>query len=349
MNHNFFSVNNFPIKADRKSYSLFKNWIDVSLTENLNKYYVNGHSKFLNKVSIKIVQDIDKCKYLWNKFSKRERLYDLWEFRYAFHKAYNFKPYFIVLKSGNEIVGILPLDYNIKKDVYWWFGGDWQEDNSFFTTNDIYTPLLLFFAPKKLELFAIRNLPRSLNAYQRNIVNCDSQYKLDLIQKFTLGNYLDGLKKKKRYNLKRDIDRILKLNPKIVINNKSDYKQMNTILMKRFHSKGELPDFESDPEISDAFANVIKNNAPYKIRYFSIYIDGRCVATDIVAIYKGVYYALKGAYDVGDYSGIGNYIFVKEIEDAIKLGMKEINFLQTDYGWKHKWFQEVPLYQYKTV
>jgi len=38
-----------------------------------------------------------------------------------------------------------------------------------------------------------------------------------------------------------------------------------------------------------------------------------------------------------------------EIDDAISLGMKKIDFLQNNYQWKNRWFQPVPLYKFRKL
>jgi len=36
-----------------------------------------------------------------------------------------------------------------------------------------------------------------------------------------------------------------------------------------------------------------------------------------------------------------------EIDDAISLGMKKIDFLQNNYEWKERWFEAVPLFKFR--
>jgi len=58
---------------------------------------------------VEIVSDIERCKTLWQEFSPQKNLFDTWEFRYAFYKGYEFKPYFLLLKNENENLSLLPL------------------------------------------------------------------------------------------------------------------------------------------------------------------------------------------------------------------------------------------------
>jgi len=50
---------------------------------------------------------------------------------------------------------------------------------------------------------------------------------------------------------------------------------------------------------------------------------------------------------VAEFSGIGNFINLLEIDDAIKLGMQKIDFLQNNYQWKSRWFESQPLFKFQ--
>ena len=54
---------------------------------------------FLVERGVKVITDINQCLDLWEKFSLKKTLFDTWEFRYAFYKGYNYKPYFILLSQ----------------------------------------------------------------------------------------------------------------------------------------------------------------------------------------------------------------------------------------------------------
>jgi len=42
-----------------------------------------------------------------------------------------------------------------------------------------------------------------------------------------------------------------------------------------------------------------------------------------------------------------HYMNLFEIDDAISLGMKKIDFLQNNYEWKERWFEAVPLFKFR--
>ena len=94
-----------------------------------NKYfYENGLAKFIRRLKLKVHSDIEECYLLWEKFSPKKSLFDLWDFRLAWHQGYNYKPYFYTLYDGKEQLGVLPLYYSKGCRRYEWFGTNWMED-----------------------------------------------------------------------------------------------------------------------------------------------------------------------------------------------------------------------------
>ncbi len=318
--------------------------------DDINRHYSNGRSKLVRDTSLHVIQNINECKKLWKTFSPNKVLFDDWDFRYQFHKAYKYTPYFISLMKNNRPTALLPLDYDSVNHRYQWFGGEWQEENTFFSDNDEIIPFLLALAPRPLFLYAIdEKSTLSIN----NMIKfdyCDPKYivKLDGYKSDT--NFLSQLKKKKRYNLKRDIAYIEGFGPQVIIDKRNDFQMINQLVTSRFHSKSELADYEKDPPVSKAFNNIFNtSNTQFQTRLFSIYINGVCEASDMNIIYNETYYTPRGGNHVKKYPGIGNYMFYKEIADALSLGLKTIDFHQMDYGWKHKWFEELRLYKYTAI
>jgi hypothetical protein len=76
-------------------------------------------------------------------------------------------------------------------------------------------------------------------------------------------------------------------------------------------------------------------------------INGKDAGVDLICILNKTYFATKCGYNISEFSGIGNFINLYEIDDAIKLGMEKIDFLQNNYQWKNKYFPAVPLYKFE--
>jgi len=313
----------------------------------------NLGSLFILKHRIKIVSDIKECEKLWREFSPNLTLFDTWEFRLAFYEAYKYKPYFLVLKKEEENLALLPLwyednnfyDKSIKR--YTWFGSDWQEENKFFAKSIDLIPVLLSLAPAPLYLNAISKDEIEKLKGKIEFKEDEPKYILNLKEFKNHEDYLMTLKKNTRRNLRKDRNRILKQKPEIVIDNFSDLEVLIKLAKKRFGEKGEDVDWD-DPRRVETFKNVIKfSGKSYKVRMIKVMVGGKEAGVDLICIFNKTYFAVKCGYNISEFSGIGNFFNLYEIDDAIKLGLEKIDFLQNNYQWKNKYFPPVPLYQYQ--
>ena len=294
------------------------------------KKLFNGSSKDL---VFRVETDLSQCQLLWEEFSPNESLFDLWDFRLAFWRGYQYRPYFITLSFQGEVISVLPLWFDKEDDQYTWFGGSWHDENIFFTKSVKTIPLLLKLIPGKARLFCIRD--------QESFLEPDEEkYVLDLKNFSSLDDFWGILKKKKRYNLKRDWKKIQALKPEIVINDFSHLETLFKLNIKRFDGM-ILADNKStflSKEKQKTFREIINLAKDYQVRMISTKIDNKIVAVDLVALYKRTYYCLAGGCDVGNYSGLGSFANLQLIKDAIELeNIDWIDFLQGDVNWKASW------------
>ena len=307
----------------------------------------NSYSSLLKTLQIEIISDISSCSALWERFSPQKSLFDVWEFRLAFYKAYKYKPYFLLLKNRSEELALLPLWYEDDKMRYRWFGGDWQEEVRFLSKHLKYIPILLSLAPSPLLLNAIAE--DSIRPLERKIrfEEDDPKFVLALREFRNHEDYLTTIRKKTRQNLRRNKRRIEKQNPRMVINDFSNFEYLVRLSKERFQQKREETDWE-DLRRVEAFRKVIGlAGKSYKIRMISVLIGKQIAGVDLIALFKGCYYTLRCGYNVRDFPGIGSFFNLLEIDDAIRLGMKKIDFLQDSYEWKDIFFQRIPLFKYE--
>lgn len=315
----------------------------------------NGYINLSRKLNLKIFSKMDEIQTLWEAFSPNESVFDLWEVRQAFWEGYKFDPYFITLYKNKTLLGVLPLwfntddkktdcetsTYDTQKNV--WFGSSWPEDNVFFVKDVELIPLFLIIAPKPLELACIR--PKKEYKFLEEFPGLreeeEQKFFLDISHTSTLENFLSHLKKKKRYNLKRDRKKILQFKPQTVINNKEHMEELFRLSIKRFQE--QFPDeplehsaFE-DQRRKNVFRQLMENAGKYQYRLISTVINGKIEAVEFGLVYNQTYYALNAGADISGYSGIGVYSNLLVLEDAIKLGCKKIDFLEGDNNWKASW------------
>lgn len=301
-------------------------------------FYENGLSKIIPRLKLKVHSDIEQCFYLWDKFSKKESLFDLWDFRYSWLEGYHCPLYFYTLYEKKNPLAVLPLWYDSFKKRFEWYGSNWMEDNYFFVEDEEFVNLLLKVIPGALQLNSLEKAPKNLLT---NIdVICDDDKFIKKLDKFkTIDDYLATLEKKHRYNLKKDYQNILNLGARVEVSESNDVKEFDNIIsisINRF-SKDEESDLIIDERV-EAYKSVIKNSGLYKTKFIKVYIQNYLAACDLIITHKDRYYGFKGANDVERFPGIGNFLVYFEFEDAIKNNYNLVDCLQIDYGWKHKYF-----------
>jgi len=324
--------------------------LEYLYTDFFNSSLLQPSSEQLNLLKIKekniyvrIETDLETCHQLFEEFSPKKTLFELWGFRYAFYLGYKHQPIFLIFEKEKQPVGLLPLWYEKDKDELRWFGSWWQEGNRFWFKDRSLIPLACSLFPTKILLNALDISPKI--AQKLGFLNDDPKYFLDLTQYSSINNFLLKFPKKKRYNLRRDQKIISAKNPQTFINRFEDIEHLFRLSIKRF--KGKDGSAFISTERKETFRQIIKQAQEYEARMISTEINGKVVGVDLVAFYKGVYYALNGAYDLEKHPGLGNYSNLLLIEDALKLGAKTIDFLEVSYGWKEDWFTPLPLFQFK--
>ena len=115
-------------------------------------FYTNGFSKLFPRLTLKVHSDIDQCYRLWEMFSPKKTVFDLWDYRFAWYEAFNYQLYFYTVYEGKKALGILPLWFNDREKKYEWFGGYWVESQNFFVTDEKFIDVLLALIPNPVQL-----------------------------------------------------------------------------------------------------------------------------------------------------------------------------------------------------
>jgi hypothetical protein len=320
----------------------------------------NGYIPLAKRLMLKVISDIDECEDVWNDISPNRKLFDLWEIRKSFFESYKSDPYFLTIfeQKGlkENLLGVLPLwvDDDDYKGQYAWYGGYWPEENNFFVRDLEVIPLLLMAAPSPLCLQCIDPIPdydflESLHGFS---FEKDKKYFMNLSKYHTVNEYLTSLKKKKRYNIKRDRKIILANHPNVILNNFSHLERLFELNIARFRGKyvdtpSEYSIFE-DIRQKNLFRKFIANSHVAEPRMISTVINGNVEAVEMGFIFNRTYYALSSGANIMKYSGLGVYSNLLVIEDALKNGCEKIDFFEGDYNWKDSWNLDT-FFHYKFV
>jgi len=313
--------------------------------------YQNGLSKIINRLIVKTETDIEKCRQLWEKFSPKKSLFQLWEFRYSWYQGWGFKPFFYTIYLGKEPVAVLPLWFNEIEKKYQWFGGTWPEDNCFFVTNSDFVLALLKIAPKPIFLNAI-NEDNDLLPLKGVYFEQDTpKYIISVSSYQSLDEFLATLKKKNRHHLRYYENHFSEIVTKVELVEGDESR--NLPLLKKlsifdFERKedGDFSEYRKGQRIK-TFEMIYKNQGVYKIISLYIWIGDYLAAYDILGLYKNNLYLLTGAADLKRFPGLGVYLTALELKKAWEWKVGMIDCMQEDYNWKHKYFTPKPLLRFE--
>lgn len=306
--------------------------------------YENGVSRLIPRLTLKVHSDIETCALLWDRYTKNETLFDLWDFRYAWLKGYGYKQYFYTLYEGKKPLGVLPLWFNEEDKKYEWIGGYWMESNNFFAEDDRVIDLLLSAVPLPITLMSIEGAQCARTHHMAPEFKKEEDLKFSKnVQNYSsLDHMLSTFKKKNRYHLKADHRRIMAQNPKIqhIENDASVLEELFALNIDRFKD-APADDGQSvyhDKKQCDAFRETLKAQSLYSCKFIKTSVGDKTAAVDLLISYNGIYYQMTGANDIHNFNGIGHFMVYVELEDAIKNGYKTVDCLQEDHKWKHRYF-----------
>ncbi|HLD27108.1 MAG TPA: GNAT family N-acetyltransferase [Patescibacteria group bacterium] len=303
-------------------------------------FYQNGLSKIIHGLHLKVHSHIEECERLWNIFSPKQSLFDLWDFRYAWWEGYHCIPYFYTIYESRTPLALLPLWFDTDKKRFEWFGSEWMEDNMFMVKDEDFINVLLRLIPKSMYLNTLETVPHTI-IEEIEVRRDKDKYVSDISSFSHIEEYLQTLKKKHRYNLRRDYYTIKNLNPRIEITDGKKYSDefgdIVRLSLQRFSGE-EKSDFRYKEDV-DAGRAILKNSGLYTCTLIKVFIRDYLAAVDLIAHYNDRYYMLiGGANDVERFPGIGNFMVYHEFDDAIKNNFNVVDCLQVDYSWKHKYF-----------
>ncbi|MDD5751250.1 MAG: GNAT family N-acetyltransferase [Candidatus Peribacteraceae bacterium] len=299
-------------------------------------------------MSARIESRMEACRSLWDRFSPRESLFDLWEFRLPFWEVYRFEPHFVVLERGGEVTGLLPLWFEPEQKQYLWFGdtGDgcnWQEGTDIWAQAEEDVMALLDACPRPALLTSIRQA-----CYERwhssvPFTNGDAKSRLPLDHIHSVEEYLQSLPRKLRSNLRRDQRAVDTFHPVMVSDDWSTFQDLLRLNTAKF---ADSP--FHDPRTVQVFERLIRpeHPVPYSVTIIAARIEEDIAAADLIFHYNGVAYSLLCGSDTRRFPGIGHVMTLLDIQDAIRRSCSAVDFAEYEgeNNYKSKLFPSLPQY-----
>jgi len=272
--------------------------------------------------------ELDDCRKLWEKFSPKDSLWELWDFNYCFFDSSLNKLCFVVGFEDGKEVGLLPLMFDKDLGFYCFFGGNYPERRKFFVKDK---SKVMDFLDSFKENLCLEYVDDSEHEFVRDSYVYDSSFSLDLKKFPSLHSFFDSFGKKHKKNVKYDLKQLEKLDYKVIWNNVVDFDRLVELNKKRFGDDSNY----FQPGFEDGMKRLIKV-ADKKLQMVSIKVDKVIEAVEIGVLYNKVYYVLDGGANI-KIANIGKLLIVEHIKRAISLGAVKVDFLSSDSGWKKLW------------
>ncbi len=287
---------------------------------------------------INCVTDFEKAKELWEQFSPDQEIYDNWNFRYIFYKYYNYPLHFYTASINNEVVGLLPLQYNTDEKYLQFLGGGFMEYNKVFISSlhEQCISLLYQAIDKKANLECIV----SDDAKKIDATLMDYTYRSKIIELKSADEFLSRQFIRRDYKrIKKKISKVELLNISIKKNDQSNLELLFDLNKKVFGSESSF----HLPHRCDIYRDIFRSNFDGNI--FAYEIDGNIEGVSFFVLYNGICYSFNAGVNKEKFPDLGKYITYTKIQYAIEKGITFYDVMLGDLGWKETWnFARTPQY-----
>ena len=292
-------------------------------------------------LNIKLINNIEEAKNVWNKLTPNKFLCDNWDYRYCFYKYFNYPLYFYVGFDKEEIVGLFPLQFNEDEKYLEFFGGGFMRDNRVFIKPGYENNIKRFYNAISMPVRLIHIIGQDQFTKHFNIPI--QKYIADLsIIKDINDYFFQNFKAKTRHGFLKKIKLIELMNPIIVENNYEDLDLMFELNKKAFGEKSSF----NKPYRTEAFNDLFKLN--FDTHLLSYVINEKKEAVSFSIKYNDVYNYINTGSNKNNEINLGSYIIYKQIERAIKFKAKYLDAGMGDLGWKEIWhLEKKPQYSFE--
>lgn len=293
------------------------------------------------ELRFEIIKDLKEAEKIWKGLSPNLTLYDDWNFRYCFYKYHTDNPLlFYAGYLGDELIGLLPLQYNSKEKYLEFWSEEFMEDNHVFIKKGFENLVPRFYEEIK-EPAKIYYIVDDCH-YVRNLPIEDYKYILNLAGFKDYREYLESaFEGKSKKNLKREIS-IIEKNPVAI--REDEEEDLDLVFGLNINTFKEESDFHGKNK-KEIFRDFLKLDLP--LHLMSIEVNGEKLAASVSILYNKIFYLLSTGSDNKKIPNLGKYLIFKNIEKAISLGAEIFDVGVGDCGWKERFrLERVPQYKF---
>jgi hypothetical protein len=294
-----------------------------------------------------VIADPYICEKLWKTYIPEKTVSDLWEFRMCFHQHFRNHFRFFIIEDRNDILGLLPLSYidDLNTHAFFpaeiWNNKTWLERTPIYAENHQTFTELLLSCPESIYLRYMENageyMPEQMELDEIGYVLYPARLGFDK------ANYFKRFSNKKIKCILKNIKSITDIGVKFHINRTADYELLVDMSIERYGDNSYLRDIRFRNSFRDIVTFLHKSGY---LKMISLELDGKTVAVDIGALYKGVYTVFLG----GVFScipGLAKVMNMYHIDYALNNRVLKLDFLCGDFNWKKLWhLDQEPLFKF---
>lgn len=297
--------------------------------------------------TLRVSEDLQECKFLWNLLVPQERLFDLWEARACFQKQFSSRLHFLVVEEMGRPIGLVPLSWmdNLSRFGYFpgetWEGKTWIEQNRIVAPDDYVLEMLLDNLPRPIHLRYLTkdSLPSSdifLDHDEIGYLFYPSDHG------YSFPKYLNCFSGKTRKKIERELTHLRSFGVRYRYDYPPDVEALFNLNIMKYG-----PDsYFSDSRFYEAFERLTNwLREKEMLRITSVFLGDKLAAVDIGALFNGSYTLLAGGVHI-EFPGVAKLINFHHLEYACHERLREVDFLCGDFGWKERFhLSSRPLYE----
>lgn len=293
----------------------------------------------MKNIIIKEITDLKEAEEAWKKLSPNETIFDDWDFRIIYYNFFNYPIHFYAGFDGDELVGLLGLQYTEHKKCLEFFGGGYFDDNKLLVKPGYEETAPIFFSQIKMSA-SLQFMKQNYEGVD-GITLQDQRYFLPIEGFSSSSEYIEKMwSGKSKQNFKAQIRKLEANDIKIVEDDFSNYEKMVELNINRF---GEDSSFKI-PYRTEFFKKAMEK---FQFHTIGIFVNGKLESVGLSAVYNGIYNGLNSGTNP-EINGLGKYLVLKKIDQAIKTGSKIYDANVGDLGWKESFkFEKRPQYKFE--
>lgn len=301
---------------------------------------------------ISTCDDLNQCQRIWEAFHPQSGLFDQWAVRAAFHRAFDRPPCFIVASDAyGQPQGMLAMSWIEELGMFGafpgetWNGKTWIEQNRFVVRDEMMLEMMLehLTAPFQLRYCVgdpLRQMGLETPVDEIGYLFHPGQYQ------YEFSNYMQSFSGKSRKALGREIEQF---NAQGVSYRFDCLEDVERLFQMNCEAFGEASYFY-DTRFLAAFENLINwTRQQNLLRVTTILIGGAIAAIDLGMRWRDTYTLIAGATNPA-FPGIAKMINFHHLEWACRNGLREVDFLCGNFGWKERFhLTQRPLYEVNSL